>query len=415
MVAALFLLITLGVVFYTKSVRDTREAAEKAVLHARTEFLDGLKKLDLLTEDGCKAAIARIEDPTKKEIWANTDIATEVLNILARARTNQENIKNRDEVLEQVSKVNGKMQNVAGLTTEDLAEVQRLIHELEPKITILKQQVQDEFKGYRKVVAKAFGLKLHDEAKSFAAANGDKPKQSLVKYARAEDEVRKLLDSAFTESNEMKARATKDPALNAAATEARQTFEMFEQHYRAIITESDALSEAAFPPEVVEKTAWRDLLTPDTKWSVAPLQGFEHRIDSGVLHIKGPDAATKKQGVMSIGDKEQWRDFMIDFEFTFESGSMTMYFRMGPRTIQNTESMLITSYASGSAPPLQGKSYSGEAWAIGSKFHFHIKTEGVDPSDSDIKWVNSRKGALGLVIPDGTKVKFTKLRVRELR
>ena len=52
---------------------------------------------------------------------------------------------------------------------------------------------------------------------------------------------------------------------------------------------------------------------------------------------------------------------------------------------------------------------------IGSRFHFHLKTEGVDATESSIKWVNSRKGALGLVIPPGAKLKFTKLRIRELR
>jgi hypothetical protein len=337
--------------------------------------------------------------------------------ILAAAVPTQsrESPQSRPGIVDLVGRFMRRTEDPAPLTVAELTDFQRQADQLDPEAARLDPKVQQDWQQLRKVLANTLAIELHAEARRFAAAHPQEPAQALAMYARAEDEVLKRFEHAFAECVEGELRAKQFPALADAAKNARVTRDQFEQRYQQVLAESDALCEAAFHPAAVEKVPWQDLLVPEARWLLSPLEGFTHRLENGVLVIEGPAASTGKEGILTIGDREAWRDFILDFELTFESGSLRMFFRMG-RTVANTEHVRIESHAEGSAPPLRGKACSGEASVIGSRIRFRLGSRDIEPvEDSDAKGFRPRKGALGLVIPAGTVVRFTRLRVRVLR
>jgi len=53
---------------------------------------------------------------------------------------------------------------------------------------------------------------------------------------------------------------------------------------------------------------------------------------------------------------------------------------------------------------------------IGSTFSDWVKTNGSEaPNQGAISWTQVRKGAIGLVLPTGSELKLTRLRMRLLR
>ena len=52
---------------------------------------------------------------------------------------------------------------------------------------------------------------------------------------------------------------------------------------------------------------------------------------------------------------------------------------------------------------------------IGSRLVLTYDPEDLAPLDTEARWTQSRKGGLGIVVPEGCNMKITRMRVKELR
>ena len=48
------------------------------------------------------------------------------------------------------------------------------------------------------------------------------------------------------------------------------------------------------------------------------------------------------EAILSIGDREQWRDFVLDVEFTLVSGECTLYLRLPRGMPANVETLALS-------------------------------------------------------------------------
>jgi hypothetical protein len=126
----------------------------------------------------------------------------------------------------------------------------------------------------------------------------------------------------------------------------------------------------------------------------------------------GPDADAKGEGLISIGDREQWRDFVVDLEFTLESGSFDLYLRIGTKADGTVPQVNFTAGQDGL---VAGKSYEITGKMIGSSLEVSTYPEDMETAVANLQWAMSRLGGLGFSLKETTRLKITRLRVRELR
>ncbi len=167
-----------------------------------------------------------------------------------------------------------------------------------------------------------------------------------------------------------------------------------------------------FTPETIATVPWIDLLTPDRvrDWIANSVEGFSWRIERGTLRIVGPAEGTGKKGILSTGDREKWRDFVLDFEVTFESGKVELFVRLGPHADRRAMSVSL-AVAPGQLTP--GTPSGCEISCIGNRFV--LKVGDRPPFETEMPWTASRKGSVGIVVDKGTKVKFSRMRIQALR
>ncbi|MBI5431779.1 MAG: hypothetical protein HZA52_02995 [Planctomycetes bacterium] len=191
------------------------------------------------------------------------------------------------------------------------------------------------------------------------------------------------------------------------------------REYRETITRSDELARLVFTPEYVASRPWIDLLGPEQapNWNAASLEGFAWRIEDGVLKLHGPDSGTQQCGVVSICDREQLRDFVLDFEFTLAQGEFELCSRVGLRFDGTVESLKFSTLEDSQDASFllpRGETFGGTWSFIGSSW-----TGGLSAGDpqtlEQVKWSQSRKGGIGIIVPPATELTFTRLRVKSLR
>jgi hypothetical protein len=289
------------------------------------------------------------------------------------------------------------------VTPERMKDLRRQLDEMQGAMAEAGGDFAARFEATRLGADKAYATRLLEDAAAFRTANANNPRQALARYQPAEDEIKGLLDAAFRAKN-------------------KELQDYYTPLYKQAIAESDVVAEELFKAEG-EKMAWVDCLGPAQagNWNASSVSGFSHQVQNGVLQLVGPDASAGKMAVISIGDREQWRHFQLDFEFTIEKGDVELYMRLGKAPNANT-----LAYPLKTARPegllVTGKKYSGRLTLIGSKWSVHFNGAGEDidtPTDESQKgtanWTMSRKGALGFVLMPEARVKFTRFQVREIR
>ncbi|MEO6708877.1 MAG: hypothetical protein ABI054_12710, partial [Planctomycetota bacterium] len=330
-----------------------------------------------------------------KATWQASDNAAEVTNLIAKAKGRIERENQRKATLAAMDKVESGIEGIAQLTPSQIAEMRRLLGEIEPRAEVLGADFLARVGLARKTLDQTYASALHEDAKAFSAANPDKDRLALQRFTVAEDEVQKLLDDSSRAKN-------------------RDNEKFYSSHYQQIIEESDQLVEKAFPLDSLDKLPWVDLLSGDQvkNWVAAEAKGFSHRIDNGVMTMIGPDADAGYQGLISIGDREQWRDLEIEMEFTLESGDFDLYFRLGKKPDNSVTKVNISAGENGL---VAGKTYVITARMIGSMLTMTYYPEDLQQDPARIPWIKVRKGGLGFGLQAGTRMKITKLRVHELR
>jgi hypothetical protein len=293
------------------------------------------------------------------------------------------------------------MARAAELAPSELAEQLRRMDELKPKAGI----VGPEFAA-RLDQDRAEGERVHMErliaTAEAAAATTPLDRGALATLAQVEDDVHRVFENVY--------RLWDKDRQEAGLAEKKADYE---EKYKRVIALSDDAVERFFTPEVVEGLPWRDLLADPSAWKTSELKGYEHKVEGGMLHLVGPDPSEDGQGVMSIGDKEVWRDFVVEMEFTILSGHCELFFRLSPAWQKNVESRELST---DEGHLEAGRQYTFVFSMIASTLVEEQRSEDAEgPLRDKVSWTQIRKGAFGISVPKETEIKFTKLRARVLR
>lgn len=372
-----------------------KKAAERAAVEAAKkeveDFAAKMKSFDITKLDQANAAIALADE--KKKIWEESSVSGDVGTIVAHAKTNLEMAKDRKETEDRLANAEQVIQNAANETPQIIAKTRRILSDLENKQDVMGEEFKTRVAAAKSVIDKTYANRLRDEAKALAGKGPSEARAALTAYGAAEDEMQKLYEESMRRKN-------------------KEAETYYKALYQEVITESDTLATAVFTPEVIEKAPWKDLLAGDSKnWVNAGMKGF--RIDSGTLQAVGPEVGANQTGIMSIGDREQWRDFELDIEFTLVSGTAEFYFRLGRRTENAGE---LYKVAPGDTGIKLGEKFAAKVTFIGSKITIAWSSADITPwSNEAVRWQNTRKGAFGATLTDGSELRISRLRIRELR
>ncbi len=388
-------LITLGVV----SVVMNKKTAERRAIEAHQAEVDGffagIKALDTSIEEQAAQLVKKSEDETA--LWKDEPIARDVTGLVARARASLETIRQRKELMDQFARVEATLAAAETLKSEQVLEARKQIDDIEANAPLAGDEFAKKVAGARTLFDRVYAQRLLAESQALDSSTPESARLGLVKAVRAEEDVKKILDRHHGKNAELQ--------------------EFFKPIYIGCIKEADRLVTAVFTAQASEKLPWIDLLSGEQakRWNASTVTGFGYRVEGGRLQIIGPDADANKQAVLSIGDKEQWRDFILDIEFTMEKGSLEMFFRLGKTLSANVASRYFA--CDGERSNLDpGQAYQTRISLLGSQFNFRYLGDDVPPpEDEKLEWLMSRKGAVGLLIPPGARVTFNRFRVRELR
>ncbi len=389
-ITALLLMAAAGGVVWVVVGKKTAEKEAFAAAKKRIDdFYAQFQAMEMTTEEQAQALVNFAEQ--NQAIWEIAEIAPDVNSRMAKARNTIDRMREVTSLLERLGKIEGVLKTPETQSAEALAEERRKLDELEAKAGMVGDEFVARVKAARATADQWYVTRLHEEAKAAAVALPGR--EALAKYTRAEEEILKIYEKTVKDQN-------------------KEAQGFFQQQYQEIIQESDALCASVFDEAAIEATPWRDLLAGGevSQWLAPALAGFEHRFEGGVMHIIGPSSAAGAQGVLSIGDTELWRDFVLDFEFQIIKGEFQLFVRLGPKVDKSSES--ISYVTEGPDAVNLGEIYPAEVRFIGSTMT--VTLEG-NPASYESSWTKRRKGAIGLVIPEDAEIKFTRMRIRVLR
>jgi len=379
--------------------KSAEKAAEEAVLTRIETFRKTFMDMTIDTEDGAKAMIAYADE--NKPTWQQQDFAGDVMSRTAKAKDFLDREEKRRALEQRLQEIEAVMARAAELPPSELAEQRRRLDELASQ-TGMGADFAARVAKDREEFERTYIERLESAAQA-AATTEPLDRAALTVIQQSEDELFKLFNTtalAWTKNRQ-------DPALAARKEE-------LEGKYKAMIELSDGAVARFFTPAVIEGMEWRDLLAEDQKgeWKGAQtLKGF--KLEGGEMHLVGLDPSDEGASMISIGDKEVWRDFLIDIEFTITKGSFELFFRM-PLVYQ--EGVLSADLTTDEGQLEAGRAYTFAYSCVGSSFVREQKGEDSPGlTDSSISWVKVRKGAFAIAIPKETEVRITRLRAKILR
>ncbi|MBL8858981.1 MAG: hypothetical protein JNL28_10780 [Planctomycetes bacterium] len=392
-IVALGLLVVAGGTYYvTSSRKKAIEAAYAEEAAAREAFVKKFEDFDINNPAHVTQAEALIADEANKELW-NTQAARDKINrILTTMRLNREAAATKDALRQGLEGLEQIANTASSQPSEELAKHRRRMGEYEGA-TDMGLEFGQRVSKVKVQLDRAFVAKVHEEAKALAAKGPSEARAALTFYTKAEDEVIRLLDEA-------------------AKKRIDDLKDYYAGHFKEMIVESDALATAVFTPEVIDKTPWLDLLTADQKenWQQPGFTGWQ--LDNGVIHAV-TDLGSRATAIMSIGDREQWRDYVVEIEFTLLKGDATLHLRLGRSVTNATYNWLLPT--TGSNPYKAGTTNSITATLIGSELKLNFSDPDRTQQLESFGWTMSRKGGIGVSVPPGCEIKVSKMRIKALR
>lgn len=374
------------------------KAAEKRVQEAREKDVQSLfQQLSSLDVHDPVAAENILKAAGEKEsLWMNHDLAGQIQSLVGRARVGLTTMQEQRETLARFTDLEKELEK-GDLTADRLRNLRRQLDESEAELAKSGTDFVARFALARKKADDAYAPRLLDEAKSTVETSGVRP--GLIRYNTVEDEIKGMLDRAYFQKNQ-------------------EQQDFYTPLYKRAIEESDALANQLFESEG-ERLDWVDcLVAPQAgNWNASAAKGFSYEVKENGLHLVGPDADAGKLAVISIGDREQWRHFQLDFEVYVDKGDIELYLRLGRSPNANTLSYPLRT--EGPDWNLKaGRKYAARVTVVASKFSVRFVGEDIDtpsPFEETVNWSMNRKGAIGLVVSPETRARFTRFQVRELR
>jgi len=404
-VAGVLILIAGGAYFYSQATVTQREKAAAAYVKAMNDLMTEISGMPLNSIDQAQKIIARAEetkvttrmpDGRPDTGWKDTHVAgvsSKIAGTVAKATTYIKSETTRNELINGLAALEADVRDASNKKPDELAGLRRRLSEYENGASAIGAEFETRVAKAKIDLNRAVAKRLYDEAK-VVAAKGE-ARAALVAYAKAEDEMRTLMDEAYTRRN-------------------ADAIAWIEPLYQEVITESDKISTAAFTPDIIEKTPWIDVIaTTDIKGANDGFKGF--RQENGQIQAIGPDPGSKREGIFSVGDLEHWRDFVMEVEFIPVRGHTKLYWRLGKQVQAAPDEVHVDLAGTDGYEP--NKTYSITATYIGSKRTFEYSPNLEVEADilDGIGWRKQRVGAFGFVLSEGAEFKVTKLRVKVLR
>jgi len=404
-VAGVLILVAGGSLLY---VQGRKKAEAEARVLYETTMTDLMKEIAAMPVNSIEAAnklLSRAEE-TKATVslrgggtgpgWKDTYVADVTSKVQSRMGAAQSFIKNKteeQELINGLASLEAAVKDAANKKPEELAQLRRRVTEYEGNANRIGAEFEARVARAKIDLNRAVAKRLFDEARAVAAKG--EARAALAAYAKAEDELRTLMDDAHSKRNQ-------------------DAITWVEPLYQQCIEESDKIVYAAFTPENIDKTPWTDILTsPEIKWANDGLKGF--RADASGVQAIGSDPGSKREGVFSVGDLEYWRDFVMEVEFVPVRGTTKLYWRLGKMTASAPDEFAVNPAGDDGFKP--GQTYSIQATYLGSKrtFEFSPNLERDIDTMDPIGWRRQRVGAFGAALAEGAEFKITKLRIKVLR
>ncbi|MDZ4774406.1 MAG: hypothetical protein SGI72_14860 [Planctomycetota bacterium] len=390
------LLLIAGVTYYiTSSHKKAIDDAEKARQDRVARWISDIKGIDAAKPADWAKFEAMLADPANTEPRnSNTGGARELTARLGSTiQQNKERIQEQVELLKGIVEIEQIATEAGSKSAEDLSKARRRLTLYQGQTETLGVENGQRVTKAGTLIDRAFVAKLHEEAKAAGAKGPAEAKAALAVYTKAEDEIIKLLNDATKKRLE-------------------EVKEYYIGHYREMITEADLLSAIVFTPDAIEKVAWLDLLSGEQKdkWQRPGFTGWE--LKDGV--IKGnTELASRSTAIMSIGDAEQWREYVLELEFAVLKGDAQVHYRLGASV--NNASINIPLATTGNSAFKPGQAVTMTTSIVGSTLKYSFTDPDHSPSEEILSWSTNRKGGIGLSVPPGCDIKVTKMRVRPLR
>ena len=409
-IVAGILMAAAGITYFTVEGKKKHEANVRQQYVGTVEaFMKDMLKLDPNVESQAQELIKLAESkretfgpnldgvqtPGWKDTWVlveGKEVPGRVQALVGRAQSTIDGAKRQRELVAGLAAIENDVNNAASKKPEELQALKRRLGEYEMQAG-MGAEFEARVSAAKVKIGRSYADRLFDEAQSLASKGPGEARAALMAFAKAEDEFTTLLDEAYTKRNQ-------------------EAIAFVTPKYQSVIDESDKLAVATFTADYIAKIDARDILktVEPAKWGQDGLKGF--RIENGTLQAIGLDPGSKKDGVFSVGDLEKWRDFELEFDFTLVKGEAQFYFRLG-KQISAAEGFQANS---GTEDWKAGESYTCKATLIGSTMKLEFSDNAnQEPRESQLDWRRSRKGAFGVVVPQGSEIKITKMRLRLMR
>ena len=394
-VCGVLILAAAGFGMAAKMKHDREVAAAKKHRDDLDTFLVEAKKFDIKSEESALKFLAFLEDG-KKYGWETDDgaggVGAEVGSLLSLAKANIEHEREKKEQMDRLANIEATLSDASGRALDDLLKARRTLDTLVLKDTAYGEEFKARVQAQVKTVDKIVLARYRQEAKTLAGGGPDKMRSALLAYSKAEDEATKLLDGAMRQKDE-------------------ETKKFYTEQFKELMDESNAYVGGVFDEGMINSTAWTDLLTEDRKkdWQNYGMKGF--RVEGGKLEAIGPTGGATN-GLIAIPAAGGYRDFVVDMEFTIK-GTVDMLFRLGKRVDNTVEYWGLST--TGTEPLKEGQTYTLQTAYIGSKLTGSLTPSDVSLPQTESSWTKSRKGALGFQMHDGSELRITRLRIRQLR
>jgi hypothetical protein len=384
--------IAAGFVVNIRIKKKTEQDLIEAEAKKESDFLAKIKGFDVDVPAQAEEAI-KTADSDKS--WKDTPIAGDVSSILNKAHSVLDLARDKKEVDDRLTNAEIAVKDYASKPAEDLAKARRTLDDLESKGDMMGDDFKKRVAAAKSTVDRAYITRLHDEAKAQAAAGAGNARVALTAYTKAEDETLKLFEKNIRSKN-------------------KEAEDYFKAHYLDIIKESDAVAQSLFTPEEIAKTPWTDLLAANQKphWQQDGFKGW--RIENNVLEAAGPDAGSGKVALMAIPEAGGYRDFQLECEFMIPKGGAKLCFRLGRRVDRQTAQYDIDASPK-STSFKAGETYTATVTFVASKLNIAFAPGDIQPYEEEVRWDITRKGAFGVTLGEGSEIKITRLRIRELR
>jgi hypothetical protein len=378
-----------GVLGNTLITRHGIAVAEKGYQESLDKLLDEVKRLDPLKEADAHQILDLANKAENRKLWKGSRIEGEVSLYMGKAQRTIDTATERRDMIERLDQLVRTAESAETQPMDTIRSARRTRQDLLEKSQIMDDDYKKRLADASEKLDRAFLTKLMADAR----AKGQ-TREALTAYTMAEIEIRNALDNTL--------RNTKDPDKK----------KWYQDLYRALLADSDAIAVSVFNPGVVDGEPWKDALTEEKEWLHSPdLVGFQ--VKDGQLHAVGAKAGSGRIGTLSVGDSRQLKDFVAQIEFTPVKGNMKLYFRVYNRMDSSEYYPINTMGKASDFKP--GQSYTMEVRMIGSSLSVKIPNTDIQPSEIEVGATKQRFGSIGLALDEECELKITGFKYKELR